>query len=45
MENEYREAESDIMWSGTTDAKSVKYCRYLLGTQGISAEGSYVDPS
>lgn len=37
MDKEYYEAQEDIMWSGTVDAKSKKYCSYPFGTSNVSS--------
>ena len=42
-EKTIRTAEETV-WSGTTDAKSVTYCRNLFGTSSTSS-ASYEDPS
>ena len=38
-EREFREALEDQIYSGTTDAKSVKYCNGFLGTSSSARPG------
>lgn len=40
MDKEYFEAQEDIMWSGTVDAKSKTYCSYPFGSSNVSAQSN-----